>query len=720
MEKERIGSFELLHEIGTGGMATVYRARQTTLDRLVAVKILDKRYARSSAAVGRFEQEAKALARLNHPNIVQVYEYGSDEGRYFIACELVEGVSLRELLESGPIPEGKMLEIVRQVALGLATAHEAGITHRDVKPANLLINAAGVVKVADFGIARLKEGPRYTGFAQSPGTPEYMSPEQCMGVGVAAASDLYSLGVVTYEMLVGKPPFAAAAAVAVAQKHMNEPVPLLPLDERASPDVARIVVKLLAKRPEKRFSSARELLDALEALKDRAESAGQTGAIVEPAEGPAASATADTANLPTNQRTSQAAGSSPRAAAGRKGADRRKSAAKRKRRAKKPRLQPTAKAAVSAAAIVLAVLVVWLAAGALRNVPANIVKSTPTGRMSAAREDFAAVILADGGVLVTGGQSRRGDALASAEVFAPLSSVFQPVGSMKTARYNHTATALADGAVLVVGGQNDAAAALRDVELFRPTEGAFEAVASLHVARRRHRATALAGGDVLVTGGCLDPDTGETVPELYDASLKAFKLLDWVGPLARKDHTATLLGDGRVLVAGGTGDEKAALDTAVILDVTGERVVAIAARMVTARYDHCACLLGDGRVLITGGFGLGGRKLADAEVFDPRQHSFVALPEMKLARGYHTSTLLEDGRVLVVGGNIQTAHDAVAEIELFDPKQRPGAFRLGGRLAVNRTNHVATRTGRGRVLVCGGYGGNPPRSLGDAEVLLAK
>ena len=252
------GRYELHRRVGRGGMAEVYLARDRLLDRLVAIKILFPEFATDPSFVARFRREAQAAANLNHPNIVGVYDWGKERGTYYIVMEYVDGQTVSEILRSeGPIEAKRAAGIAADVAAALGFAHRKGVVHRDVKPGNVIINKAGEVKVADFGIARAmtskgEEDLTQTGSVM--GTATYFSPEQAQGKAVDARSDLYSLGVVLYEMAAGAPPFTADSPVAIAYKHVQEPVPSL--SERAPGvphDYEAITLRALAKDPDDRY-----------------------------------------------------------------------------------------------------------------------------------------------------------------------------------------------------------------------------------------------------------------------------------------------------------------------------------------------------------------------------------------------------------------------------------------------------------------------------------
>ncbi len=257
------GRYEIHRKLARGGMAEVYLARDRSLDRPVAAKVLFPEFATDPAFVERFRREAQAAANLAHPNICGVYDWGSEDGTYFIVMEFVEGRSLAEVMrESGPIHPRRAAEIAFEVAGALGFAHSKGVVHRDVKPGNVLISGNGSPKVVDFGIARALSSPseELTQAGSVMGTATYFSPEQAQGFQVDARSDLYSLGVVLFEMVTGRPPFTGDSPVAIAYKHVQEPPPRpSSLISGLPAGLEAIIGKLLAKHPDNRYRSAEDL-----------------------------------------------------------------------------------------------------------------------------------------------------------------------------------------------------------------------------------------------------------------------------------------------------------------------------------------------------------------------------------------------------------------------------------------------------------------------------
>jgi serine/threonine-protein kinase len=263
------GRYRILRKLGAGGMANVYLAEDEDLGRRVAIKILNDRYADDESFTERFRREAKSAAALSHPNIVSIYDRGEAEGRAYIAMEVVEGESLKELIVAkGALPLAQAVDYAKQILSAVRFAHRHGIIHRDIKPHNILLDGEGRLKVTDFGIARA--GPsQMTEVGSIMGTAQYLSPEQARGAPVTAASDLYSVGVVLYEMLTDKTPFTGETPIEIAMKHLNEtPSPPSELRPEIPPELDQIVLRALAKDPHERYETADEFsadLDRLEA-----------------------------------------------------------------------------------------------------------------------------------------------------------------------------------------------------------------------------------------------------------------------------------------------------------------------------------------------------------------------------------------------------------------------------------------------------------------------
>jgi len=290
----KLGPYEILAPLGAGGMGEVYRARDTRLGRDVAIKVLPAGFAHDADRLRRFEQEARAVAALSHPNIVALFDIGTHDGSPYLVSELLEGRTLREVAASGAIPVRQAVDVAVQIARGLAAAHEQGIVHRDLKPANVFVTKAGHVKILDFGLAKLtrpaadesgsavtEAPPSETGAVM--GTVGYMSPEQVRGHRVDQRTDIFAFGCVLYELLAARPPFRRETPAETMTAILNEEPPELTGTGRPAPAaLERIVRRCLEKEVDQRFSSAHDLALAIEVLSAPTE----TGAAAAAAAGP--------------------------------------------------------------------------------------------------------------------------------------------------------------------------------------------------------------------------------------------------------------------------------------------------------------------------------------------------------------------------------------------------------------------------------------------------
>jgi beta-lactam-binding protein with PASTA domain/predicted Ser/Thr protein kinase len=262
------GRYRVLGRLGVGGMATVYLAEDSSLGRKVALKVMAERYAEDGEFVERFRREAQAAARLNHPNIIAVYDRGEADGRPYIAMEYLQGRTLKQIIQKeGPLPPERAVAIAMQILAGLRYAHEHGVVHRDVKPHNVLVGDDGRIKVTDFGIAHAGD-PQMTEVGSIVGTAQYLSPEQARGRSVGPQTDIYSLGVVLYEMLAGRVPFEGDSSVAIAMQHVSdEPPPLRSLAPDVPETLALVVAHAMLKDPAQRYGSADEFAADLDRVR---------------------------------------------------------------------------------------------------------------------------------------------------------------------------------------------------------------------------------------------------------------------------------------------------------------------------------------------------------------------------------------------------------------------------------------------------------------------
>ena len=266
---ERFGDYELLEEVARGGMGIVYKARQVSLNRTVALKVILSGGPTGEEDVRRLKAEAAAAARLDHPGIVPIFEVGEHQGQHFFSMGFVEGDSLARRVASGPLPPREAAALVREVAEAMAYAHRQGVIHRDLKPSNILIDRDGRSRVTDFGIAKRVEGDGGLMEAQVIGTPSYMAPEQAQGKReVGPSADVYALGAVLYTLLVGRPPFHAATVIGtIFQVITQEPVPPRRLNRAVPRNLEAVCLKCLQKDPARRYAGAAELADDLRRFK---------------------------------------------------------------------------------------------------------------------------------------------------------------------------------------------------------------------------------------------------------------------------------------------------------------------------------------------------------------------------------------------------------------------------------------------------------------------
>ena len=295
-----LGRYRVYQQLGRGGMATVFRCHDPNLDRFVAVKVLPSYYTDAPSFVGRFAQEARTVASLSSPNILQIYDFGEDKGYTYIVTELVPGGTLQNKLIGNPLPIEEVLWYMKPLAQALDYAHSEGIIHRDIKPANVLLTEDANPVLADFGLARMLESAtRFTQGNQALGTLEYMAPEQAMGVDADKLSDLYSFGILLYQMILGTVPFQAATPAAPLMAHVHRPLPLPSLlKPDLDPRIEGLLLKAVAKEPGDRYSTAGEMIGDLEAAAGLGDGPGMSPVARLPASDPAAAGQSKPSRLP--------------------------------------------------------------------------------------------------------------------------------------------------------------------------------------------------------------------------------------------------------------------------------------------------------------------------------------------------------------------------------------------------------------------------------------
>ncbi|MDR6227241.1 Stk1 family PASTA domain-containing Ser/Thr kinase [Desmospora profundinema] len=269
MEGRKLGGrYEVISRVGGGGMAVVYKARDVLLNRFVAIKVLNESLSNDSEFVRRFSREAQAAASLSHPNVVSVYDVGQERHTHYIVMEYIEGPTLKEYIQQySPLTSEEIVSIASQICDALSHAHENEIVHRDIKPHNILLGYNGRAKVTDFGIARATSSSTITQAGSVMGSVHYFSPEQARGGVIGAKSDIYSLGVVMYEMVTGELPFDGDSAISIAMKHLQDPVPdPSTLNADVPQHIRDIIMRAMDKDPDRRFTSAREMKQAVDAI----------------------------------------------------------------------------------------------------------------------------------------------------------------------------------------------------------------------------------------------------------------------------------------------------------------------------------------------------------------------------------------------------------------------------------------------------------------------
>jgi len=264
------GRYEIIEELGKGGMGRVYKVRDTEIKEKVALKLLKPEIAADEKIIERFRNELKIARKVSHKRVCRMYDIGKEEEKYFITMEYVEGEDLKSLIrEKGKMPKNELLKLAKQICEGLAEAHELGVVHRDLKPQNIMINKEGNAKIMDFGIARSVEAPGMTQTGVMIGTPDYISPEQAEGEEADQRSDIYALGVILYEMVTGSVPFKGDTALSVALKHKTK---LPPDPKKLNPDISenlsRLILICMEKDRERRYQTAEELINDLRNIED--------------------------------------------------------------------------------------------------------------------------------------------------------------------------------------------------------------------------------------------------------------------------------------------------------------------------------------------------------------------------------------------------------------------------------------------------------------------
>ena len=697
-----LGPYRIVEQIGRGGMATVYKAYQAGLARYVAIKVLPSFFAEEPSFRERFQQEAIAVAKLRHPNILVVFDYGEEGGITYLVSEYVEGGTLSGRVGS-PLSLSYTTEVLGPVASALDFAHGRGILHRDIKPSNILLNQDGAPVLSDFGLAKMMGSmPRLTMTGMTVGTPEYMAPEQGEGDVIGPSADNYSLAVVAYEMLTGRVPFSAETPLAVLLAHLHKPLPMpRTVNPAISEALEAVLLKGLAKAPEDRYPTASQFVHALAATDHETTQAQQPMIVT-------------TKKLPLAQPNTEVAiaraGAAELSSADESTAGTVKtvpSTAPAPSRSATPGgfLTPVRLAALVAVLVLLAVVaVVAMHGGTSGASNATSTASPPSTTTTAIR--IVAGTKRPGSLTVTPltivppGTKAKASAVATLPpAFVAVTKTPAPqavvaagpewtnIGSPPGLFVSQRIVELRDGRVLFAGGNDVNGAPTADVAIYDPSTKAWSSVAPMRTPRAAFIAVLLADGRVLAVGG-ESASVLITSAEIYDPATDTWKLTASV-PESRRYETATLLNNGNVLLAGGEDAKFNPLATADIYQPASGTWKKIAAPSFS---EHTATLLADGRVLLIGG--------GIAELFDPARGTWIATAPPLANRSGHVATLLRNGKVLAAGGEDYPNSRVLASAEIYDPKANSWAMTAS--MATTRYQANALLLADGRVLVSGG------------------
>jgi serine/threonine protein kinase len=735
-----IGAYHVVASLGASAGANTYKAYQPELARYVVLRLLPPIPAGDAQARERVLQETAAIARLRHPNILAVLDYGEAQGYPYLVTEFVEGGTLSRRLGTAQ-PLGEAVQLFTPIAWALDYAHTRGVIHGGVKPSNILLALDGTPLLTDFGLVRLRavmQGATQSGDALA--ATEYTAPEQALGQEPGPPVDEYALSAILYEWLTGRPPFQGPTPLATLIAHTQQPVsPPHDLNPALDRAVDGVLIKGLAKRPEDRYSSAGELLLALDA-------AGQRATTDAPSTLPMAVAAPTVVGL--SLPPSQALAPSPPARATRRAllaapvavlgllaggayvVSRRSAAggtaqasargaseqptstavpatAPPTRPTAPPTRPPASPAAKPSPATAVTQLPVSRPTAPVPPAPTTPAIAPPTVAPTAApvrirplvavppmntpRYGHTATLLSNGNLLVVGGQDDQGS-LATAEIYNPAANQWNPAGKLATARYGHTAALLHDGKVLIAGGQANDHTILATAETYDPAANLWSSAAPLTAPRCQHTATLLASGQLLVTGGW-DGASSFRSSERYDPAVGR-----WSGggtmAAARRGHTATLLPDARVLVIGGLASGAGA--SAELYHPAGTWTTAAST---SSRTNHVALLLPNRLVLATGGSAdQRGALLKTAERYDAATDQWSAAGMLIAGRTGHTAALLPGGQALVAGGRGNGG--IMALVERYDVATN--AWNGAAPLGTARWQHVAAAIPGGSLLVVGG------------------
>jgi eukaryotic-like serine/threonine-protein kinase len=677
--------FTLVEEVGRGGMGVVWRARDDQTGQIVALKLLRDLYVEDESYRVRFEHELDIARRITSPHVVKVLGYGAREGVPYIAFEFINGRSLRQMLiQHGPYTWHEVRALLLQLAEGLADAHAAGVIHRDVKPSNVLVDDAGTAKLADFGISRALDVTRVTKASGLLGTPAYLAPEG----PIDARSDLYSLGVVAFELLAGSPPFEGGTYHEVLVAHIRRPPDLAKVPVEARP----IVSWLLAKEPNSRAQSARQLIRVL------------TGAEGIPALRPAAAPNSGGGYAPDADQVTVVA---PRAAASWSGLSPAVASS-----------QGRSGARQSPSVIIAGAIAVIAVVGALAVVALGRPGTASPQAISLTQAPAATASDTAGLSGPTGTDPTTDPTVAAPNIpqpVAPAGSTGQWLGygALPEALWGSGVAQLPDGRVAIFSADagNGHTGSL-DSWLLDPQTGNIDGGPYLVASQAVPAVAAFDGGSVLIAGGWKGPGPVSSAQILDGTTGSFIPAASMLYP--RSQATATDIGSGRVLVVGGW----IALASGVYTATTSAEIFdrragywSAAASMSTPRALATATRLQDGRVLVAGGDaswqgadaqGATQTVLSSAEIYDPSSNTWQDAGNMSAPRAAHSAALLPNGHVLVEGGWSDGNELGVVSVDEY----APGAgWSAGNSMPTPHAQGRLVTLKDGRLLAVGGVDG---------------
>ena len=673
---DEVAHYEILKLVGKGGMGEVYLAHDRILNRNIALKLLPFYYTQNENRLRRFQREAQAASALNHPNIITIHELGSFDEQQFIATEFIEGETLRDLIKRGPVPLPDAVAIAIQTAGALSAAHKAGIVHRDIKPENVMVRPDGYVKVLDFGLAKLAEefetnpptrpgADRVdvsSGFLM--GTLRYMSPEQTLGLQVDARSDLFSLGVVLYEMVSGRPPFDARERSELVESILKSDPPVLGIyTDRLPESLAAVAAKMLAKEPELRYQTADELITDLNLFRAKLALAAKSPAFARSRPWPAIAlaivlAVASVIGYASFEflRSSTAAGPAVESLndAG-------------TWTTKAPISSPRWQAEPAVLNGVLYVAGGWNVCTPFADLESYDPETntwTQRAPMLTARGAHGVGVL-DGKLYAVGGSTDCGNEIASVEAYDPATDTWTPRTALPTARLGH-AVAVSNGKLYAIGGRSSGTRYLASNTQYDPASDTWKARAPMPSARSG-AAVALVNGIIYVIGG-VDRSSSVATVEAYDPTTDSWTSRRSM-PIPRAGHAVAEL-DGIIYAFGGqgNGDQVEAYDLA-------NDTWSVVAQMPTRRSNVHAAVL-KGTIYLAGGSDQS-PYVASVIAFTP---ALASASGAKTCPAIHSTSLAPipmarsgmaigeiGGVIYVAGGSADTADWFVATTEAYDP-----------------------------------------------------